>query len=165
MAFSYNTAADRSGHPARWMALFLLTLLAGCAGRPTLETRDATALSMQQVLIVSTAKNALGAPYQWGGTTLKGLDCSGLTQLSYRTAGIALPRTSNQQFKALPRRDRAQPGDLLFFGPRGRATHVGIYIGDQRMVHAPGTGRTVRVSDITKRYWRHHFLGAAGPRS
>ncbi|MCM2973417.1 C40 family peptidase [Larsenimonas suaedae] len=148
------------------VGLWVVIGLSGCASsRPALETQDGYSLDMTQALIVSSAKNALGTPYRWGGTTASGLDCSGLTQRSYQSAGISIPRTSNQQFQNLPRRERARPGDLLFFGPRGRASHVGIYIGNNEMIHAPGAGRTVRVSNITKRYWRHHFLGVAGPRN
>ncbi|WP_106475732.1 C40 family peptidase [Phytohalomonas tamaricis] len=143
----------------------VLAMLAGCAGNPPLETQDTsneTDLSIERVLVITAAKDALGTPYRYGGTTPRGLDCSGLTQLSYRAAGIDIPRTSQQQFDALPRRDKARPGDLLFFGPGG-VSHVGIYIGHNQMIHAPGSGRTVSVANITNRYWRSHYRGAAAP--
>ncbi|OHV08740.1 C40 family peptidase [Kushneria phosphatilytica] len=150
----------------RLLMTMILVLLAGCAGNPPLDVRDTSGaeqdLSIDRVLIINRAKEALGTPYRYGGNTARGMDCSGLTQISYAAAGISIPRTSQQQFDRLPHRDVARPGDLLFFGS-GSVSHVGVYIGDNRMIHAPGSGRTVRVSNITKRYWREHYRGTAGP--
>ena len=157
-----------SRHTLMWV-IMLLALLAGCSSSQRIATQDpgpidAENLSMERALILASAKQALGTPYQWGGNSLEsGVDCSGLVQMSYAAAGIQVPRTSNQQYQALDHRDRARPGDLLFFGAGGRATHVGIYLGDRRMIHAPGSGREVTVSSLDIRYWRQHYLGAAGP--
>ncbi|RKR03406.1 NlpC/P60 family protein [Kushneria sinocarnis] len=148
------------------LTVLTLLLLAGCAGNPPLDVGDTgTAdqeLSIDRVLIIERARQALGTPYRYGGTTASGMDCSGLAQVSYAAAGITIPRTSQQQFDRLPHRDVARPGDLLFFGS-GSVSHVGVYIGNQQMIHAPGSGRSVRTSNITKRYWRQHYRGAAGP--
>lgn len=149
--------------------LLVLLVLAGCSSSQRIATQDPGAikaqnLSIERALILASAKQALGTPYQWGGTSLEsGVDCSGLVQLSYAAAGIQVPRTSNQQYQALDPRERARPGDLLFFGAGDRATHVGIYLGDRRMIHAPGSGREVTISSLNIRYWRQHYLGAAGP--
>lgn len=143
----------------------MLALLAGCAG-PELRTqsgRGQAGLSIERALILSNAKQALGTPYRYGGETLRGVDCSGLVQMAYAAAGIGLPRTADQQFSRLPERDVARPGDLLFFGSGSTATHVGIYLGDQRMIHAPGRGRRVSITSLNIDYWHEHFLGAAGP--
>ena len=151
-----------------FIGLFLL-LLAGCSTQKTIATRDdgpaidGNNLSIDRILVMSAAKEALGTPYRWGGTTPSGYDCSGLTQMAYGKIGISLPRTSNEQFHALDEIDVARPGDLLFFGSGNRATHVGIYMGDRQMIHAPGSGRTVSVSSLDIRYWRQHYLGAAAP--
>ncbi|GHB18400.1 C40 family peptidase [Salinicola rhizosphaerae] len=158
------------GHrPLLLMLLFALALLAGCSSQKTIATRDdgpaidGNNLSINRILVMSAAKDALGTPYRWGGTTPAGYDCSGLVQMAYSKAGISLPRTSNEQFHALREIDVARPGDLLFFGSGSRATHVGIYMGDRQMIHAPGSGRTVTVSSLDIRYWRKHYLGAAAP--
>ncbi|MCT8468912.1 C40 family peptidase [Chromohalobacter canadensis] len=157
-------------HAHGWVIMLLVLLvLAGCSSSQRIETQDpepieADNLSMERALILASAKQALGTPYQWGGNSLEsGVDCSGLVQLSYASAGIQVPRTSNQQYQALDHREQARPGDLLFFGAGDRATHVGIYLGDRRMIHAPGSGREVTVSSLNIRYWRQHYLGAAGP--
>lgn len=120
---------------------------------------------MERALILSTAERALGTPYRFGGTTPSGLDCSGLVALAYRAAGIPVPRTANDQFRALPTLDEARPGDLLFFDTagRGKASHVGIYRGNGQMIHAPGRGRRVESTPLSIAYWQERFLGAAGP--
>jgi cell wall-associated NlpC family hydrolase len=153
------------GRSSRLAALLLgLLLLAGCASRD-LATHDpgSDGLSMERALILATAKNALGTPYRFGGNTPEGLDCSGLVEMAYRSAGIPVPRTADEQFRALPAVNRAQPGDLLFFGDRRKATHVGIYRGDGQMIHAPGSGREVTSVPLHIDYWQQRFLGAAGP--
>ncbi|MCK2185188.1 C40 family peptidase [Halomonas getboli] len=151
----------------RLMPLVMLALmltLAGCAG-PQLATRDAGGLSMDRALILAEARQALGTPYRYGGTDASGLDCSGLVQRVYARAGISVPRTSRRQFERLPSIDEARPGDLLFFDTAGGgdASHVGIYLGDDEMIHAPGRGRQVSVTSLSLGYWQQHFLGAAAP--
>ena len=149
----------------RWpLALMLMLWLAGCAG-PDLATRDAGGLSMERTMILAEARQALGTPYRYGGDTLSGLDCSGLVQLTYARAGISVPRSSSQQFDRLPPIDTARPGDLLFFDTSGGgdASHVGIYLGNNRMIHAPGRGRQVTTTPLGLDYWQERFLGAAAP--
>lgn len=95
--------------------------------------------------LVKTALDLQGIPYVWGGTSIKGLDCSGFTYTVYKKNGITLRRDANMQVKMgtavkmSENFDDAQPGDLLFFGARpGRITHVGMYIGDMQFIHAEG---------------------------
>ncbi|MDT8893150.1 C40 family peptidase [Halomonas sp. I1] len=149
----------------RWpLAMLLLLWLAGCAG-PDLATRDTGNLSMDRAMILAEARQALGTPYRFGGDTPSGLDCSGLVQLAYARAGISVPRTSRRQFETLPPTDEARPGDLLFFDTAGGgdASHVGIYLGHDQMIHAPGRGRRVTTTALGLDYWRERFLGAAAP--
>ena len=148
------------------LGLLILLTLGGCAGRE-LATYDpppgSDALSIERALILAAAQNALGTPYRLGGNGPEGLDCSGLVEMAYRSAGIEVPRTAHEQFRALPSVSRAQPGDLLFFGDRRKATHVGIYRGSGQMIHAPGRGREVVSVPLDVSYWQERFLGAAGP--
>lgn len=96
--------------------------------------------------LVETAETFLGIPYKWGGESPEeGFDCSGLSMVVYKLNGINLPRTSRQQFKTGRSIDRGelQTGDLVFFATgkkRGRVSHVGIYKGNDRFIHAPPAG-------------------------
>ncbi len=147
-------------------ACLLMLALAGCASRtlPPLEAPPNRAgLSMERALILSHAQQAIGTPYRFGGNTPEGLDCSGLVEMTYRAAGMRVPRTADEQFRALPKVETPRPGDLLFFGDRRKATHVGIYRGDGQMIHAPGNGRAVVSVPLAIDYWQARFLGAASP--
>lgn len=145
--------------------LVLLLLLGGCAGRELAvdDPPPAEGLSIERALILAAAQRALGTPYRFGGNSPSGLDCSGLVEMAYAAAGIPVPRTADDQFRALPAASRARPGDLLFFdiAGRGKASHVGIYRGDGQMIHAPGRGRQVELAPVEIDYWQERFLGAA----
>jgi peptidoglycan DL-endopeptidase CwlO len=111
---------------------------------------------------VRWALGQLGDPYRWGAEGPAAFDCSGLTSSAYLAAGISIPRTSLLQWGAGPHPDVAAllPGDLLFYGddPHNPATihHVGLYIGNGLMVHAPQTGDVVRIASV----WRAGYVGA-----
>lgn len=114
--------------------------------------------------LVNTAQRFLGVPYSWGGEDPRnGFDCSGLTMVSYRLNGLNLPRNSRMQYKAgrSVGRQHLQKGDLVFFATQGgtRVTHVGMYVGDDRFVHAPRTGQTIRFSSLSSKYWRQAYVG------
>ncbi|MFF1835294.1 NlpC/P60 family protein [Streptomyces sp. NPDC058231] len=97
---------------------------------------------------ISFAFEALGKPYVWGATGPSSYDCSGLTQAAWRSAGVSLPRTTYTQINAGQRISRSElaPGDLVFF--YSGVSHVGLYIGDGEMIHAPRPGAPVRVAPI-----------------
>jgi hypothetical protein len=108
-----------------------------------------------EAAVVSEAQKYLGVPYLWGGTDpAKGLDCSGFVQLVYGNLGIDLPRVSSQQAtsgRAVPSLAQARPGDLVFFdysADRPGIDHVGIYIGDGKMIAAPQPGEKVAIQDV-----------------
>ena len=115
--------------------------------------------------IVRTAKRFIGVPYKWGGTSAeKGFDCSGLTLVVYRLNGLGLPRASFHQFetgKKVPKNE-LQPGDLVFFATRKpqRVSHVGIYIGSGKFIHAPRRGKDVMISRLSSPYYAKHYMGA-----
>ncbi len=122
----------------------------------------ATSGSGRGQAIVNSAKKYLGVPYVWGGTSPRGFDCSGLVQYVCRQNGISVPRVAASQRGAGRYVSRAnlQPGDLVFFGNGGRVTHVGIYIGNGNMIHAPQTGDVVKVSSINSSYRVRRYAGA-----
>ncbi|MGW7328613.1 NlpC/P60 family protein [Streptomyces sp. NPDC054840] len=108
---------------------------------------------------VAFAYGAIGKPYVWGATGPGSFDCSGLTQAAWRSAGVSLPRTTYTQINAGRRvsRDQLAPGDLVFF--YSGVTHVGLYIGNGQMIHAPRPGSTVRPAPIDSMPW----AGASRP--
>jgi hypothetical protein len=114
--------------------------------------------------LVKTAKRFIGIPYRWGGTTAKnGFDCSGLTMVSYRLNGLNLPRVSRNQFKAGKWVSKAnlRQGDLVFFATKGgtRVTHVGMYVGDGNFIHAPRTGKNVRIEKLSNSFFTKTYMG------
>ncbi|MCP4621943.1 MAG: hydrolase [bacterium] len=115
--------------------------------------------------IVRTAKRYIGVPYRWGGESPRtGFDCSGLTMVVYRLNGLDLPRSSGQQWQAgVPvKRGRLTKGDLVFFATSGgkRVSHVGIYTGNNKFLHAPRQGRKIRESSLSSNYYKSRYLGA-----
>ena len=105
--------------------------------------------------------NMVGKPYRMGGESpSSGFDCSGLVQFSYRQAGLAVPRSTEQQLRQSKsvKPSSLRRGDLVFFDQEGKKhSHVGIYLGDGRFVHAPSSGKRVRVDRLDSRYWQAHL--------
>ncbi|MFF1548285.1 NlpC/P60 family protein [Streptomyces sp. NPDC058291] len=120
----------------------------GRVGLPTPGSATAEAPSSRAAAAVSYAYSKLGSPYVWGATGPNAFDCSGLVLASYRSAGVSLPRTTYAQIGAGRRVSRSEllPGDLVFF--YSGITHVGLYIGDGQMIHAPNPSAPVRVAPI-----------------
>ncbi|QAZ40837.1 NlpC/P60 family protein [Methylibium sp. Pch-M] len=117
--------------------------------------------------LVLSAMNFLGVRYRRGGETAEqGFDCSGFTRHVFEASvGLVLPRRSNEQAKAPGllnvNRDDLKPGDLVFFNTlRTAFSHVGIYVGDGKFIHAPRTGGKVRVEDMRVAYWSKRYDGA-----
>lgn len=132
---------------------------AGEPAEPEPETGGQASPSNAAQVAVDAAMSKRGSPYQWGAEGPDRFDCSGLSMWAWNQAGVNIPRTSRQQYAALPKVSRSElrPGDLLFFGDP--IHHLGIYIGNGQMVEAPYTGEVVRVNDIN----RSDYAGAARP--
>ncbi|MEU1941980.1 NlpC/P60 family protein [Stenotrophomonas sp. NPDC087984] len=113
-------------------------------------TPSAPANSSKAAQAIAFAKSQLGKPYVWGATGPSSFDCSGLTQAAWKSAGISLPRTTWDQVKVGTRvsTSELQPGDLVFF--YDDISHVGLYIGDGMMIHAPKPGDVVKKAPITE---------------
>ncbi len=150
----------RINHPALIAIFGLLaanTLLAGCASAPP---RASAPQSLAQ-RVVQVARSMIGHPYRYGGDTPRGFDCSGLVYYSFEHAGERVPRTTAAQRRAAMwvSVKHIRKGDLIFFKERGRSSsHVGIYIGHGKFVHAPSTGERVRTDRLSNPYWRQHFV-------
>jgi hypothetical protein len=114
--------------------------------------------------VVGSATDFLGRPYRWGGASPEtGLDCSGLTMTAYRLNGLALPRTSADQFAVGEPVSLSglQEADLVFFTDEGGTTptHVGLYLGEGRFIHAPSRGDVVRVDALSNSHYERRLLG------
>ena len=115
--------------------------------------------------LVLNAMGFMGIPYRWGGSTPEsGFDCSGFVQYVFKqAAGFVLPRSSFDQIRqgASIAREELKAGDLVFFNTmRATASHVGIYIGENRFIHAPRSGKNVEIADFTNSYWQARYDGA-----
>jgi hypothetical protein len=124
---------------------------------------EVPAFEVQEML--DTALSYLGVPYRFGGASPRtGFDCSGLVNHVFRQAfGLSLPRTAREIARngAAVARGELLPGDLVFFNTRGFLnSHVGIYLGDSKFVHAPNARGRVRIDDMDNTYYRTRFNGA-----
>ena len=166
-------SGSRFRHRLPWPGLLLAGILqAGCAstGSERSEVRpgygDPTAASALSNEVLMRAISLVGTPYRYGGNSPEGgFDCSGLVDYVFLdAAGLRLPRSTRELIELdAPevRRDRLQPGDLVFFNPGGgSASHIGIYVGEDRFVHAPSAGGTVRLDTLQIEYWNQAYKGA-----
>ena len=132
-------------------------------GGPLQSARNA--LGGKASELVMQAMGLLGVPYKRGGTSEeKGFDCSGFVRYMYeKSVGLVLPRRADEQAKVTEEISRSElkPGDLVFFNTLKRTfSHVGIYVGDGKFIHAPRPGKAVRVDDMREAYWQQRFNGA-----
>lgn len=115
--------------------------------------------------LMNTALGLIGVPYRMGGNSAEtGFDCSGFVRYVYaNTLGLVLPRRAAQQAQTTTpiAKSDLRPGDLVFFNTMRRAfSHVGVYLGDGKFIHAPSKGDRVKISDMNDRYWARRFNGA-----
>ncbi|HSD18324.1 MAG TPA: C40 family peptidase [Thermomonas sp.] len=151
-------------------------LLVACGGNPNLRPEPAQAAPREWAdqrpadparanAVLMRAISLVGTPYRHGGNTPEGgFDCSGLVNYVFRDMlDLRLPRTSRELAATQGPRiaaARLAGGDLVFFGSDGEVSHVGIYVGEGRFVHAPNSGGTVRLDSMDGAWWRQHYTGA-----
>ncbi len=158
---------------ATLLAAVAALLLAACGHPATRPTAPATGHWPQVApadparanAVTLRALSLVGTPYRYGGNTPdSGFDCSGLVNYVYRDMlDLRLPRSSRELAQVQgPRlaQERLASGDLVFFGSGREVSHVGIYVGEGRFVHAPSSGGTVRLDRLDGPYWRDHYSGA-----
>lgn len=160
----------KRAYNGEWMNVLIAALvlaLAGCATSPppSEPVRDIARVhsSPNSTHVLNQAKRYVGTPYSFGGESPHGFDCSGLVYFAYQQVGIDVPRTAVDQYRhARPvRLDRLSPGDLVFFRlDRKKVSHVGIYAGDSRFIHAPRAGSKVTYDRLDSPFWSRRFIGA-----
>ena len=137
--------------------LLLLASLSGCSSTPSSPSGSAAHKG------AAIAQSMAGSPYRYGGATPRGFDCSGLVYYAYRKAGLSVPRTTRDQYKRSERvaLTDIHRGDLLFFKLSSRGiSHVGIYTGNGRFIHAPSSGKRVSYARLDDPYWKKRLLAA-----
>ena len=171
------TRTHRVARPVSALAIAAALLMSGCGGKEVRQPSTPAPVQQRHWPVVTPANpvaaNAVtiraiglvGTPYRYGGNTPDGgFDCSGLVNYVYRDMlDLQLPRTSREL--AAYQGPRIEPqklatADLVFFGSGGSVSHVGIYVGEGRFVHAPSTGGTVRLDHLDGAYWRRNYSGA-----
>jgi len=160
-----TASISRPARPDPAHSLLPVVLLAALAACTPFQSRPpgGPAAADPGRILLQVAQSRIGAPYRYGGAGPDAFDCSGLVAYAYRQIGIAVPRTAAQQFAAATpvKRSDLRPGDLVFFRLESRSvSHVGIYAGDSRFVHAPQSGGNVRMASLEEEHFRRSFAGA-----
>ena len=146
--------------------LLLSVVIVGAAGCSSAAPQAGKGKEVRAVDVGSRAAHVayqqVGAPYLYGGNSPRGFDCSGLVHFSYSAAGFSVPRTTGALWRtAQPiARSNLRPGDVLFFDIDGKMSHVGLYVGEGRFVHAPSSGRSVTVASLDSPYYARSFIRA-----
>ena len=141
-------------------ALIVAGLLSACSSAKTYPVYSRH--QPEKSKLVKVAKKYLGVRYRYGGSSPRsGFDCSGLVQYAHQQVGIELPRTTGGQYRSvmpLPKRE-LRAGDLVFFKTAFDrfVSHVGIYLGNNRFIHAPSSGKRVTIANMNNPYWRKRF--------
>ena len=149
-----------------WLAMLLtmMTMLAGCASSQEIPQQMTVRASNEVASkAIVYAREMLGKPYRYAGDTPAGFDCSGLVKYSYGRAGISMPRDTQAQhhMSVLVSTRGLREGDLLFFDQEGKKkSHVGMYLGNGRFIHAPSSGGKVRTDSLNAEFWKKHFVEA-----
>jgi cell wall-associated NlpC family hydrolase len=134
---------------------------------PATSTNKPSAAAVARVLgntsVVRAAYSKVGRPYVWGASGPRAFDCSGFTRYVMKQFGVDLPHSSRLQARMgrFVSRSNLQPGDLVFFATRGGGiSHVGLYVGDGKMVHASTPSTGVIISSLSERYYAARYVGA-----
>jgi cell wall-associated NlpC family hydrolase len=147
------------------LLITLFALLSACSSSPQSPDASVTTSDEKMIELVMYAVSLADIPYQYGGNSPDdGFDCSGFVDHVFRhSLGIKLPRTSHELSRVgtSVNKDQLLPGDLVFYNTQHSSySHVGIYIGEDKFVHAPKTGSQIRVEKMNARYWQSRYNGA-----
>lgn len=155
-AFQKDHSIEETGKVGETTA----SALAEAAAKKAEELRNSKDADTKTSDAVEVAKNLVGVPYAWGGTSPSGFDCSGFVRYVMEQQGIELPRTSHEMFQQGTAVSELKPGDLVFFSTYDNgASHVGIYIGDNQFVSSTTT-HGVKIDSLDSSYWGSRYIGA-----
>ncbi|HEY5761606.1 MAG TPA: C40 family peptidase [Rhodocyclaceae bacterium] len=159
----YPTPSHRVATLFVLAGLALALGLSACSSAPSRAGAVAGLSDRVAATAADTAAGLTGRPYRYGGASPSGFDCSGLVHYSYARAGQTVARSTDTLWRtSAPISLREiRRGDLLFFDQEGKkSSHLGIWLGDGRFVHAPSSGGKVRVDRLESDYWQRHFVAA-----
>jgi len=156
--------------------MLMLALASGCAHQAPDESNGSTERGKRSVepaaakqtiqskgqRIAHLAERMIGKPYRYGGEDpVHGFDCSGLVHYTHSAVGISVPRVSRDQYRHARKIPlaAAEPGDIIFFSDAAKLSHIAIYVGDGRFVHAPSSGKTVTEGQLSAAYYQQHLIG------
>lgn len=164
--YTSNADATVKRTPVQYRSTSLRARPANAAKQHTVGMQAVAMSPKQSSEVLSRAVNVLGTPYRWGGSSpKKGFDCNGLVKYAFNdVADVDLPRTSNAMAQGQGvkvAKSDLKPGDLIFFNIKSRrVNHVAIYLGNDRFIHAPRTGKRVSIDSLEKPYWQKHYVVA-----
>lgn len=163
----YGNRIKIIGESGGWYNIRLSDGRTGWVSKTYIQANQENQTTQQRIdKVITTAKSLIGTPYVYGGESPQdgGFDCSGFTRYVFKQAGVTLNRISSDQAAQGISVSSAnmQPGDLVFFSfnINGKIDHVGIYIGNNQMIHSPKTGDTVKITSINVSYWQQRFVTA-----
>ncbi|MDH5622789.1 MAG: C40 family peptidase [Gammaproteobacteria bacterium] len=154
------------------LTITMLAVVMGCSSQPV---QNAARPPARDALVrthgigekaAAIAYQQVGVPYRYGGATAQGFDCSGLVHYAYGRAGKPIARTTGALWSSTTSVSRGalQVGDLLFFDIDGKISHVGLYLGNEKFVHAPSSGRTVTVERLNSPFYEAAFIRGGRPK-
>ena len=166
LATAYPSQPERGSDPLELSGEVWVEIVLADGGKAWVRSEDLVVGSWRpkdRLELIDTAREFIGTPYKWGGTNPNGYDCSGYVQEVFRLSGHSVPRMADAQYEKLQKVDTEalEPGDLVFFNTDGSGvSHVGIYSGDGKFLHA-SSSRGVIESELTQSYYAERYVGGA----
>ena len=150
----------------RLVSVIVLASLCACASQPSQQPPPGVGETYSKAdRAAAVALQQIGTPYRYGGSTPMGFDCSGLIHYAYSSVGQNVPRTTGSLWSGIKpvSRNKVQVGDVLFFRIEGKMSHVGMYVGEDQFVHAPSSGKTVKLESLRSEFYSKALIRAGRP--
>lgn len=153
---------NRMSYRAYFIIVVLISSCYGIFGGKVAMAKDSMAAIELRSEVTQYAEKFIGKPYIYGAEGPEAFDCSGLTKHVYRNFNIDLPHYTGTQWGCGSGicKNELKDGDLVFFNTTGKLSHVGIYIGNNKFIHAPSKGKTVKINSLNEPYYSQRYAGA-----